>query len=144
MDPIRLRQLRREKTILQIMLDPRKELKKRKRKELRERYAEVMSELRLVTEEDRIKLIDERRAIFCNHIECNQIIYSTWLFLAAHKCIDKITMELTPKGFIRMQLRLMRALEDYQMFEEQEGWEKAAKDFEKWEERSVKKKEVVS
>ena len=82
MDPRRFRQLRREKTILSIMLDPRKVLKKKKRKDLRQRYSDVMSELATITEEDRLNLIDERRNIFKQHIECNQIIYSIWLFLS--------------------------------------------------------------
>ena len=81
MEASRYRQLRREKTILNIMLDPRKEINKKKKKELKIRNAAIDAELSLVTEEDRYTLIDERRSIFGDHMECNQVIYALWLFL---------------------------------------------------------------
>ena len=47
MEASRYRQLRREKTILNIMLDPRKEINKKKKKELKIRNAAVDDELSL-------------------------------------------------------------------------------------------------
>ena len=99
------------------------------------RNRQIDVELELTSDAEFQTMLAQRRDLFSKHAQTNEIVYGLWLFLALLGYVDESTMILKENGYIKMMLRLKRALENEHLFEENDGWEECQETYERDNER---------